>query len=842
MGELWRRLWYLLHRRQMQRELQDEMAFHREMLERSGAPRKHFGNETLLQEQAHESWGWTWIERLGQDLRYGMRTLMRSPAFSIAAVLVLAVGIGVNVAAFGLFNMFVLKPLPVRDPDTLVRLQRSAPGTFSSSIAYPSIEFYRDHAKTLHAVMASTDRDVILERENVPARARFVTANLFHELGAETGLGRVFDPALDDRKDAPPVVVLSHTFWEQHFDSNPSVVGRVVHLNHKPATVVGVAPRNFSGLGLPHEPAFWVPLTQQAYFVEGSTVLTDTSLGGMVDMWARLEKGVSPKMAEQELLALTNELRRQSPTSVWDNERLISRPGGYLQAVLKEDVPMLMLVATLVLLILTVACSNLGGLMLARGVTRSHEISIRFSLGASRQRIVRQLLTESLLLAAMAATAGVGMGYLCLRIFLSRVNAPPWLNPAPDWRIVLFAGTVGLLAAVVFGLAPALQLTNKRRSGTRSRQLLITAQIAASCVLLIVAGLLVRALHFAVSSDAGYDHEHILVVDPDLAAHGYSAVMARGYLDTAQARLGQLPGVISVGLTSMAPLGHKNVTSLGGYPFGIFVSRVEPGFFSTMGIARLSGRDVQRGDTNEIVVSESLARHMWPGQVPLGKQFLLDPSNALSEKFTVVGVVANARTMSMHDPDATELYQMSDEASLPHMVLLVRTQGKPDDLATAVRTVTSGIDTGLFPTVHRLSESFQEEVGTVEKGAMIASLMGASAVLLAAVGLLGLVAYAVSQKTQEIAIRLALGAKKTHVITAMLRQFVGPVAVGLVGGAALAAAASQLLRRILYGVSGLDPTAYLGAIGLLTVIIAFAAWIPARKALGIDAMRVLRHE
>ncbi|MBW8746293.1 MAG: ABC transporter permease, partial [Acidobacteria bacterium] len=724
----------------------------------------------------------------------------------------------------------------------LVRLQRSAPGTFSSSVAYPSIEFYRDHAKTLHAVMASTDRDVILEQENIPARTRFVTSNLFHELGAETGLGRVLDPGLDDRKDAPPVVMLSHTFWEQHYDSSPAVVGHVVHLNHKPATVIGVAPRNFSGLGLPHEPAFWAPLSQQPYFVEGSTVLTDTSLDGMVDMWARLERGVSPKAAEQELLALTDELRRQSPKSVWDNERLVSEPGGYLQAVRKDDVPMLTLVATLVLLILTVACSNLGGLMLARGVTRSHEISIRFALGASRQRIVRQLLTESLLLAAMAATAGVGMGYLCLRVFLSRVNAPPWLNPAPDWRVVLFAGAVGLIAAVVFGLAPALQLTAKRRSGTRSRQILITAQIAASCVLLIVAGLLVRALHFAVSSDAGYDHEHILVVDPDLAAHGYSATSARSYLNTAQVRLRQLPGVTSVALTSMAPLGHKNVTSLGGYPFGVFVSHVEPGFFSTMGIARLNGRDFQRGDTNEVVVSESLARRVWPGEPPLGKQFPLDPSNALSENFTVVGVVANARMMSMHDPDATELYQMSDDGSLPHMVLLIRTQGKPEGLAAAVRTVTSSINTGLFPTVHRLSESFQDEVGTVEKGAMIASLMGASAVLLAAVGLLGLVAYAVSQKTREIAIRLALGAKKTHVIKAMLLQFVGPVAIGLIGGAGLAAAASQLLRRILYGVSGLDPAAYLGAIGLLTVIISFAAWMPARKALEVDAMRVLRHE
>jgi predicted permease len=826
----------------MQEALQDEMEFHREMAERAGAERKTFGNQSLLQEQAREAWGWTWIDRLLQDVRFGTRTLLRSPAFSSAAVMVLAVGIGVNVAAFGVLNMFVLKPLPVRDPDTLVRLQRIAPGSFASSVAYPSIVFYRDHAKTLSAIMASTDREVALENETRQVRARFVTANLFRELGAETAMGRLLNEQRDERKDAPPVVVLSHTFWEERYDSDPAVVGRVVHLNHKAATVVGVAPRNFSGLGLPREPAFWVPLLQLPYFLEGSTVLTDTTLGGMLDMWARLQKGVSPKVAEQELRALTDDLSKQSPESVWKDERIMSKPGGYLETVHREDVPMISLVAALVLLILTVACSNLGGLLLARGVTRSHEISIRFSLGASRGRIVRQLFTESLLLAACAAVAGLGLGYLCLKALLWKVNAPPWLDPAPDWRIAAFAAAVGLIAAIVFGLAPALQLTARRRSGTRARQFLVMAQIAASCVLLIVAGLLVRALQFAVSSDPGYDYQHVLVVDPDLAAHGYSASAAKNYLDAVQARLRQLPGVTSVGLTSMAPLGHKNVTGLTGYRFGIFVSHVEPGFFETMGIARLSGRDVQRGDTNEIVVSESLARQMWPGEAPLGKQFPLEPSDPNSTKFTVVGVVANARTMSMHDPDATELYQMSDDASLPHMVMLVRTQGKPEDIATDARTVAAGVDSGLFPNVHLLSDSFHEEVGTVEKGAMIVSLMGASAVFLAAIGLVGLVAYAVSQKTREIAIRLALGAKKPHVIAAMLRQFVGPVALGLVAGAGLAAAASQLLRRILYGVSGLDPLSYAGAIALLAAIASLAAIWPARRALRIDPMQVLRHE
>lgn len=842
MGELWRRVWYLLNRRRMQEELRDEMEFHREMAKRAGAERRSFGNADALREQAREAWGWTWIDRLLQDIRFGIRTLMRSPGFTMAAVLVLAVGIGINVAAFGVFDMFVLKPLPVRDPDTLVRIERSARDSFASMVAYPSIEFYRDHAKTLRAVLASTDREVVLEKESKLVRARFVTANMFRELGAETAWGRLLNTERDERKEAAPVVVLSHTFWQERYSSDPSIVGRVVHLNHKAATVVGVAPPNFSGLGLPHEPAFWVALVQMPYFVEGSTVLTDPTLGGMVDMWARLQKGVSPKAAEQELTMLTNDLRKQSPESVWKDEKIISKPGGYLQTVHKEDVPMISLVGTLVLLILTVACSNLGGLLLARGVTRGHEISIRFALGASRGRIVRQLFTESLLLAGMAATAGLGLGWAVQKAFLAEINAPPWLDPVPDWRVAVFAGTVGLVAAIVFGLAPALQLTAKRKSGARARQVLVMAQIAASCVLLIVAGLLVRALQFAVSSDPGYDYEHILVVDPDLAVHGYSASTAKSYLDTVQGRLRQLPGVTSVGQTSMAPLGHKNITGLTGYRFGIFASHVEPGFFETMGIARLSGRDVQRGDTDEVVVSESLARQMWPGEAPLGKQFLLDPSNPISKKFTVVGVVANARTMSMHDPDATELYQMSDDASLPHMVLLVRTQGKPEDIAAEARTIAAGVDSGLFPNVRLLRDAFHDEVGTVEQGAMIATLMGVSAVLLAAVGLVGLVAYAVSQKTREIAIRLALGAKKAHVLAAMLRQFVGPVVLGLVAGAGLAAAASQLLRRILYGVSGLDPLSYVGAIGLLATIASLAALWPARKALRIDPMEVLRHE
>jgi predicted permease len=562
----------------------------------------------------------------------------------------------------------------------------------------------------------------------------------------------------------------------------------------------------------------------------------------MVDMWARLAKRVTPRMAEQELGVLTDELRKRSPAAVWDKERIISEPGGYLQVLHNDTLPMVGLVTALVLLILAVACSNLGGLLLARGVTRAHEISIRVALGASRWRVVRQLFTESLLLAAIAAVAGLGLGYTCLRTFMAQFDAAPWLDPMPDWREIAFAAVVGLLAAIFFGLAPAMQLTGKRRQSIRARQVLVMAQIAASCILLIVAGLLVRALNHALSTDPGYDYRHTLVIDPDLAAHGYTASGSQHYLDAVQQKLRELPGLASVGVSSMAPLGHKNVTGISGHSYNIFVSRIEPGFFETMQIPRQSGRDVSRTDTNEIVASESMAQHEWPGQNPLGKQFVVEPTNPASERLTVVGVVANARTMSMHDPDSVEMYQMARPQDLAHMVVLVRTAGAPEDIAAMARGVASSIDPALFPNVRLLRDSFHDEVGTVERGAVIAGLMGTTAMLLAVVGIVGLVAYAVSQKTQEIAIRLALGAGKRHVVTTMLRQFFVPVALGLVVGAALSAAVSHLLRRILYGVSGLDPASYAGAIGLLATMATIAALWPARRAVRIDPMRVLRHE
>jgi hypothetical protein len=317
MGELFRRLKYLINRRRMDAELESDMEFHREMAARAG--RSNFGNTLRMREQSREAWGWTWLDRLIQDIRYGMRILARSPGFTLMAVLVLAIGIGVNVAAFSLFDMVALEPLPVRDPGSLVRLERRSPTAYTDGMPYTSLIFYGKNARTLSATMGVLGVPPMQVDDDIqPATASFFTPNYFTELGTPAGLGRLFDPIRDAAPNAAPAVVLSYGFWQRRFGGDPSVVGRTIHLNKKPATVIGVLPHAFASLG-GQRPDIWLPIAKQPYFVEGSHTLTDPG-DSAVRMWGRLAPGVSAKIAEQELRALTDELRRQHPKDVWDNE------------------------------------------------------------------------------------------------------------------------------------------------------------------------------------------------------------------------------------------------------------------------------------------------------------------------------------------------------------------------------------------------------------------------------------------------------------------------------------------------------------------------------------------
>lgn len=844
-----RRLYYLIHRRRFDDELAADLEFHREMA--AGAEGVPVGNALLLREQARDAWGWTWIDRFFQDLRYALRGMAKAPGFTLAAVLMLAIGIGANVAAFGFFDLMVLRPLNVREPSTLLRFHRRSPQAYAYTLPYPEAEFFRRNSRTLSSLITLNYTKVSVDRVDRQVPGHFVSSNYFSELGAAARLGRLLDPATDGAPGADPVVVLSQGFWERQYGADPQLIGRTIHVNGKSATVIGVASRDFGSLSM-EDPALWAPISQQPYYAAGSKLFTDFSNGSPgVQTWGRLKAGLSPQAAEAELGLLAAELRKQYPAGIWENESLPSEPGGYATSLMiagrsgtgreqgSKLYPMLALVGTLVVLILAVACANLGSLLLARGVARQREISIRVSVGAGTGRLVRQLFTESLLLALLGSAAGVVSGFFILRGLMNLTGSPPWLDPAPDWRVVLFALSVGILSAILFGLAPAWQIARQRHRANAMRQILVGAQVAASCVLLIIAGLLGRALNHAMSNSPGFEFDRLITIDTGLARHGYSPARAQSYLDTLQSRLQALPGVGSVALTLLPPLGRGSISggvTANGREIEAQINRIDPQFFRTLGIPLLHGRNLQHGDTGMVVISESLARAAFSGQDPLGKK--LDFAGG----YTVVGISGSARLSKLEDSDSVEMYMPLEPSDTPSLHVVVKTAGPSEDLAPSIATTARAIDLDVIPDIELVKTNFQRKLKGAGFSALAVSLLGGIAHLLACLGIVGVIAYAVSQRTKEIGIRMALGATSVQVLSIVLRQFSRPVMIGMLVGGVTAAALSQALRGFLYGVSNLDPLAYVVTLALFIATVLLAALWPARRALRVDPLRALRHE
>jgi predicted permease len=623
-------------------------------------------------------------------------------------------------------------------------------------------------------------------------------------------------------------------------------------LNNKFATIVGVASNDFSGLDLSRADV-WVPMTQQPYFVDGSKLLTDFSDESGVDMWGRMQPGITPKVAEAEVRLLLAQLFKQHPAELWENETLHADPAGHARiehgrskgdsappSPWSELYPIIALVSAFVLLILGVSCGNLGSLLLARGVSREREISIRISVGAGRVRLIRQLFTESLLLAFAGSMAGLVLGFITLRVLIRWLDSPTWLDATPDWRVVLFSLAIGMVAAMLFGLTPALQVARQRHRATMMRQWLIGAQVAASCVLLIVSGLLVRAADYAVHFNPGFEYEKVALIEPDLGSHGYSPEKARAYFDEWQRRLLQLPGVQSVALTSIPPLGgtvETTGTEMGGHQVSIHASRVSPEFFQTMGIPILRGRAFRAGETHALVVGESFARAGWPGKDALGAKFTTGSTDSI-----VVGIAGTARLVKREDPDAVEAYFPLETSDLTGASLLVKTSVPTESVLPAINSIARSIRPDIPPFVQLLKTSFRRRLGDIENTTLAVGTLGGVALAIACLGIVGLVAYSVSQRTREIGLRMALGAQGTDVLFVVLQQFSRTVLFGLLGGVLGAAALSQLLRHQLYGISNLDPISYFSAPALFILVAVIAALLPARRALRIDPMLALRHD
>lgn len=844
-GELWRKLHYLANRRRIERELEEEMDAHRaELGERATA----FGSSLKLREDSNDAWGLGWLDRLRQDVHYGARIMRKSPAFTLTAIAILALGIGLNVTFFGFIDVLALRPVRVKDPGSIVLLWRAAPSSQADNFSYPMFDFYRRHNRVFSSMWAMCPGDLKLESgENI--KVRYVTPEFFGEMGGAAELGQFIGSA-----ESAGSVVVSHRFWQQHLGGDASVIHKTIRLNHYASVIAGVAPANFISVN-PDNVDVWIPMADQTLYIPGSKLLTDREMSPL-HIYGRLLPGLSSQAAEDGLRPIIEEYRKQAPGDVWKDEYSPLKPGAYVALIDSHMLGLLAIPAALLILVLAAACANLGNLLLARGATRGREISIRGAAGASRARIVRQLLTESVMLALAGAAVSIPVSVAAIRLFVSLSGAPDVLDFTPDWRIGLFAFTVALIAAMLFGLAPALQTSRPtaKRAG-RMRLILVTAQVATSCILVILSGLMTRGLVRGLTTPPGFAFEQSATIHLDLGSGGIRGDAARLFLDRFRARIGEVPGVESVGLSVLPPLGDAYVYM--SHPVGkIAVNSVDANYFATMKIPLYRGRTFRSDDPDSnVIISDRLARRLWPNEDPIGKEFLRpgekSPTSAgglgsfsvppRRTSWTVIGVAGNAPILEISDNDALELYHPLTGGGFENATVIVRTSNLTSTLSTLDKTAQS-VDTTVPARVVPIREGYESRMGTGRMAAMSISALGGVALLVAIVGLTGLISYAVTQRTKEIGVRMALGARPSEALRVGFAQLVKPFAIGMVIGIAAAAGLAQTLRFTLFGLSPVDPISYVLALSLFGSLVAIAAIPPLRRAARVDPATALRHD
>lgn len=833
MGELLRRMWYLLNRRRFEREMAEEMAYHRQQMEADG--RQGFGSELRLIEDTREVWGWAWLDRFAQDLRYGARILRKAPGFTVTAVLVLGLGIGVPLTAFRQM-LADLQAGAAPDPDTMVQLTRRAPGLHITVLSYPALAFYRANARSFRAVIGiSPASQAAFAAAGAPAgsepvNVRFVTVNYFREFGIVPTLGKLL-AAGDEQLNTEPAALLSEPFWRRRLGGERAAIGRTVRLNGKAVRVVGVIP---AAANMATD--VWMPMSRQPFVIEGSTLLTDWN--SALDAYARLNPGVAPEASQQETLSLARRLRELRPEA--------AQPGEYLEArpILQFDhnsneFQMALTAAAVVLVLLVAACANLGILVLARGVARQREIRTRIALGAGRPRVVRQLVTESMLLAAISAVCALVLSSGLMAVIRLQSDTGRPFSVVPGWLALAATAGTAMAAALIFGLPPALRVTSAAPGGGSTRSLFLGAQVAASSLLLVVAGLLVSGMYRVRHANAGFDYRHVLWIDPGLKAHGYQGAAAQAYLDDLRHRAAALPGVRATSVAWLAPWGNRHSST--GWAGRQFVNNhVDPDFLKTMGLRLLAGRGFLPGEQHVAIVTDSVARMLWPDSPATGQRLPWSPSGP-----TVIGVVADASTGSIGMARPLEFYVPVSVAEAPESVLLLRFDGSPQDAARRLQEAARSIDPRLQPSIETLESDFDREFDRMGRALALLTLLGSIAVALSAIGLGGLAGYTVARRTREFGVRMALGARSGHLILAILSPMFVPVAAGFLCGAFGGGAVVRILSEGISALSGhtaFDLPAYFAALLFFLGVIALAVCGPARRAIRINPGAALQHE
>ena len=837
------------------------------------------------------------MQTFWQDIRYGLRMLGKSPAFTAIAVLTLALGIGANTAIFSFTDQVLLRMLPVPNPQQLVVLRSPGPnhgrtssdGDSAGAFSYPLYKELRDRSNVFSGLLACLRVDVNVSGHGTTqsAQGELVSGNFFQTLEVTPALGRVFGAGDETAPGANPVAVLSYGYWSRQFGGDPSILNAPISVNGTALTIVGVARKGFEGVQVGATPDIYIPITMKAQMSPEDGLSLDQRTDHWIALMGRLKPGVSLRRAQAALqpiyvplLEEDAKLLKLNPTGAHYKEymakplQLVDGAGGrqILQQGAKEPLLVLMGMVGLVLLI---ACANLASLLVARGEARQREIAVRLALGAGRSRLVRQLLTESLIIGIAGGAAGIALASWCLNAMVSAIPSGvkmEGLEGGLDPRVLWFAVALTLVTSVLFGLAPAMRATHvnlqttlkdqgssvsEGRTNIRLRKILIVAQVALTAVMLAGGGLLARTLTNLERTNLGVRTEHILQfsVEPDL--NGYTPARTVIFADRARQAIAAVPGVRAVTVSTI-PIFADDDSSSNITPEGyamhpdedtnVYCDFIGPTYFSTMGIPLDAGREFTDADTTTgqkvIIVNQALVRRFFYGRNPIGMHIAFGAGNNVHPDMEIVGVVADSKWDGPRDKIKPFLYQpYTQNSQLGGLTFYVRTERDPALMAATLHGVVDRLDSSLpVNNMRTLTDQIEDTMFNDRLVAILSISLAVLAALLAALGLYGVLAYVVARRTREIGIRMALGGQRRDILALVLGQGARLTLIGGAIGIAAALAMTRWIASLLYGVSAYDPLTFAVVVILLLLVSGAACYIPARRAMRVDPMVALRYE